>query len=51
MESRIHVPPVDPEKAAAELARRAEAVKEQLRKLEEAKRVSQATMQQMIGPC
>jgi hypothetical protein len=44
----IHVPPVDPEAIVQELQVRAEAVRRQLKALEEAKRVSQKTMQMVI---
>ncbi len=45
----IHVPPVDPEKIALALQEQAESVKEQLNRLEEAKRVSQETMRRVVN--
>lgn len=48
MSEPIAVPPLDYEAIAEELARRLPEVQEELRKLEEAKKVSQATMQMVI---
>lgn len=47
----IQVPPIDPEKVAAILDQKNEEVQAELKKLEEAKKVSQKTMQKVIGPC
>lgn len=46
----IILPPLDIARIAAELEAQQEAVEEELRRLEEAKHVSQETMQRAIGP-
>ncbi len=45
----IHVPPIDPVKVAEDLRRRAASVERELRKLEEAKKVSPETWTKVIG--
>ena len=47
-ESPISVPPVDPERITAELRKRAETVQVELRRIEEAKKVSPETMRRVI---
>jgi predicted transcriptional regulator len=45
----IRVPPIEPEKVAVALRREREAVQAELRQLEEAKLVSQETMQREVS--